>query len=103
MAHAEDWIAQLRQRMWQDAGLLRDRAGLQRASKQLQKMSESRPAGRGRRAVEARNLHTVAGVMVRAALGREESRGAHARLDFPHTSTKPKHSIVRGNHLRLEE
>ena len=32
---------------------------------------------------EVRNLLTVADAMIRAALAREESRGAHTRTDFP--------------------
>ena len=32
---------------------------------------------------EVRNLLTVADAMIRAALAREESRGAHTRADFP--------------------
>ena len=40
-------------------------------------------AGLYRRALEARNLHVVAELIVAAALGREESRGAHYRNDFP--------------------
>jgi L-aspartate oxidase len=35
---------------------------------------------------ELRNLHTVTGLIAQAALAREESRGAHQRVDFPETS-----------------
>lgn len=35
---------------------------------------------------ELRNLHTLTILIARAALAREESRGAHQRLDFPETS-----------------
>jgi L-aspartate oxidase len=56
-----------------------------------------------RREIEARNLHTVAKVIVQAALGREESRGAHARRDFPQTAGVARHSIVRNGEVRFEE
>jgi L-aspartate oxidase len=99
----EGWIAEVREVMWRDAGLLRDGVGLQRVWAELERMWVTRPAGMGRRAVEARNLHAVAEVIVQAALGREESRGAHARSDFPRTAAVARHSIVRVGELRFEE
>ena len=80
---AEGWIAELRGLMWRDAGLLRDGPGLRRAWVELEAMRKTMPGGLTRRAVEARNLHVVAEAIVQAALGREESRGAHFRVDFP--------------------
>jgi len=103
---AEGWIAELRRLMWQDAGLLRDGAGLRRAAAGLAEMrlgisaAEATP-GPGRRALEARNLHAVAEVMVQSALAREESRGAHFRMDFPGKMGVARHSVVRRGELRF--
>jgi L-aspartate oxidase len=91
----EGWIAELQSLMWRDAGLLRDGAGLRRAQTALAAMRETLPRGLTRRALEARNLHTVAEVIVRAALGREESRGAHYRIDFPQRDAIARHSVVK--------
>lgn len=45
---------------------------------------------------ELRNLHTLTILIARAALAREESRGAHQRLDFPETSSDfEAHSHLR--------
>jgi L-aspartate oxidase len=99
----EGWVAEVREVMWRDAGLLRDGVGLRRAWEELERMGEARPAGMSRRAVEARNLHTVAQAIVYAALGREESRGAHARRDFPGTESVARHSAIRGRELWFEE
>jgi L-aspartate oxidase len=99
----EGWVAEVREVMWRDAGLLRDGEGLRRAREELERMGEARPAGMSRRAVEARNLHTVAQAIVYAALGREESRGTHARRDFPGTESVARHSVIRGRELRFEE
>jgi L-aspartate oxidase len=97
----EAWVAELRGLMWRDAGLLRDAAGLRRAQAGLAAMRETMPQGLTRRAVEARNLHALAEVMVQAALGREESRGAHFRTDFPGKAGAALHSVVKRGELRF--
>jgi len=88
----------LRDHMWLEAGLLRDRAGLTAMQGQLTAMLPQLPPATTREAVELRNLHTVAVLIVAPALAREESRGAHARTDFPHHLPGPaRHSrMVRG-------
>jgi len=101
-AAIERWIAELRAVMWKDAGLLRDRAGLTRAKARLEGMMGEIPRGFSRRAVEARNLWLVASVMVESALGREESRGAHYRNDFPKRSAVARHSVMEKGKLRFE-
>lgn len=98
---AEGWIAELRRLMWRDVGLLRDGVGLRRAQEELAAMRETMPLGVSRRAVEARNLHTVAEAMVQAAIGREESRGAHFRMDFPERADVALHSVLRMGKLRF--
>jgi L-aspartate oxidase len=90
----EAWIAELRELTARDAGLLRDATGLLRAQSRLAAMSEAMPRGLTRRALEARNLHIVAELIVRTALAREESRGAHFRLDFPRRASVARHSIM---------
>ncbi|MGA1981503.1 MAG: L-aspartate oxidase [Acidobacteriaceae bacterium] len=99
------WIAELQGLMWRDAGLLRDGAGLRRAQQRLAAMRGSGSLTAGprkltRRTLEARNLHAVAEVMVQAALGREESRGAHYRVDFPERAGAAQHSVMRDGELR---
>jgi L-aspartate oxidase len=97
----EAWIAELRALMWRDAGLLRDAEGLRRAQAELDRMAKTIPQEMTRRAIEARNLFTVAGVMVESALGREESRGAHYRLDFPGKWDRALHSVMERGRLRF--
>jgi L-aspartate oxidase len=98
----EEWIAELRGTMWRDAGLLRDGEGLRRAQAGLADLRARMPMGMTRRAVEARNLVDVAEAMVEAALGREESRGAHFRRDFPERKTAALHSVLELARLRFE-
>ena len=99
----ETWIVQLRKMMWQDAGLLRDAAGLKRAQAKLDGMMRSIPRGFSRRAVEARSLYTVASVIIAAATAREESRGAHYRNDFPRRDSIARHSLMDHGRLTFVE
>ena len=74
--------AEIRDLMWRRAGLFRDRAGLEEAVAKLEAASAvvqpDTPSGRSHR-----RLTTVARLIARAALRREESRGGHFRADFP--------------------
>ncbi len=97
----ERWITELRNLMWKDAGLLRDAAGLQRAQRDLDALAVTMPRGMFRRALEARNLHTVAGMIVASALAREESRGAHYRNDFPERDAVGRHSVMKAGQLKF--
>jgi L-aspartate oxidase len=65
--------------MTEDAGVLRSATSLERAA-----ATARRPAaGDGVEAAEVTNLSTIAGAVCAAALVREETRGAHARVEFP--------------------
>ncbi len=90
--------------MWKNVGIVREGKTLRRALTQLDEWSEKLPAPKSRAACEARNLYTVARLISQSALAREESRGAHYRLDFPeHNDTHfLKHSILRGRSVRFE-
>jgi L-aspartate oxidase len=100
-AATERWIAELRGVMWKHAGLLRDAAGLREAQRGLDALAVSMPRGLFRRALEARNLHVVASLIVASALGREESRGAHYRNDFPLHDSVAKHSVMQRGTLEF--
>ena len=100
-AATERWIEELRELMWKDAGLLRDAVGLERAQRGLKALAGAAPRGLFRRAVEARNLLTLAEVIVASALGREESRGAHYRNDFPERDAAAQHSVMVRGELRF--
>lgn len=70
--------------MWAKVGILRDAAGLDSALRRLAELAAftwSDPLTV--EAIETANLVTLARLVAKAALIREESRGSHYRLDFP--------------------
>ena len=85
MAHGTDGGAMdgeaVRDLMWQSVGLFRDRAGLEEAVRRLDAAGDPPPATAD--VWRRHNLLTVARLIARAALRREESRGGHFRADFP--------------------
>lgn len=80
----------VRRLMWERVGILRTRASLERA------LSEFEQIARAPLSPAPRNFVTVAAVIARSALRREESRGAHYRLDFPTRDDAHRrvHSII---------
>jgi L-aspartate oxidase len=93
-------IAGLQRSMWRNAGLLRERAALGRALADAEACAATvaQFAGLGsqsRRLFEARAMSRVAQAIVRSALARTESRGAHFRTDHPqHDDARfRKHSV----------
>lgn len=79
--------------MWEDVGLVRTGTQLRRAVATLEELGErtarcTAPSGKSwnltwQQALDVRNLVTVATLTARSALHREETRGSHARSDFP--------------------
>jgi L-aspartate oxidase len=98
-ANTERWIEDLRANMWKHAGLLRDANGLETMQHTLDALAGTMPRGLTRRAIEARNLHTIASIITASALGRHESRGAHYRNDYPRRDAEARHSIMRNGQL----
>jgi L-aspartate oxidase len=93
--------AEVRALAWDLCGIVRSGEGLTAACNTLG-AEESKPVSGPILALyELRNIHTVALLIAHCALAREESRGAHFRVDFPTPRAEfEKHSLVsRGNEV----
>jgi L-aspartate oxidase len=75
-------LTNIRDVMWREVGIMRNGKALADAIKQFEAMELPKSEKPGRCAQELRNLRTLALVMARSALAREESRGSHYRSDF---------------------
>jgi aspartate oxidase len=91
-------VDSLREVMSRHVGVVRDRNGLHAARSAIQQIAREIAGApdSGRTLWEARNLALAGMTVVAAALGRQESRGAHFRQDYP--ATEPaldgRHSLL---------
>ncbi|HLK03030.1 MAG TPA: L-aspartate oxidase [Candidatus Acidoferrum sp.] len=96
---------QIRDIMWRHVGILRSGKDLKAALTQLEEM-QIPEAGATREENELKNLHSLAKVITRSAIAREESRGSHYRSDFPYRDDDDfqKHSLIRkGGEVTFEK
>jgi L-aspartate oxidase len=106
---AEGDFAPLREKLqhtiWEKAGLLRDAAGLSSGHDEIRSLARAIPPGFSRALLELRNLQTVGDLIVRSAIAREESRGAHYRNDYPKRDDGrfAKHSVIRRSGISFED
>ena len=94
-------IAALQKAMWKYAGLLRDEATLLQGMTALAECQTNieglvQKGKSSRRISEAQAMCRVAGAILKSALARTESRGAHYRSDYPRRDDERfrKHSIL---------
>jgi L-aspartate oxidase len=100
----EQLIRQVQDLMWNKVGIVREGRGLRSAIHELQELIPHTAHPQNRRAYEARNINLAGLLVARSALAREESRGAHYRLDYPdHNDAKfLRHSVVKGDTVRVD-
>jgi L-aspartate oxidase len=89
-------VEEARAILWEKVGIIRDGKQLCEAVKRLTELSLVDTTQSSRADCEARNILTVATLIARCALAREESRGAHYRSDFPlkNEFKPPRHSYL---------
>ena len=101
----------LRNNMWQNCGVIRDRVRLQKGLETLDEIRDAaryvdvRPDAEGYQdlaiALDLRGSLAAAETTLRSALTRQESRGAHQRQDYPETS--PEFNLNIQIHLDSEK
>jgi L-aspartate oxidase len=103
-AEAEQFIRKVQSLMWQHAGVVREGKSLRQLIADLTQLQQHAPRPSSRISREAANIVETGLIIARSALAREESRGAHYRLDFPLKDDAKfhKHSVVAGESIRFE-
>jgi L-aspartate oxidase len=101
---AEQLIRQIQDLMWNKVGIVREGRGLRSAIHELQELMPHTAHPKNRRTYEASNINLAGLLVARSALAREESRGAHYRLDYPdHNDAKfLRHSMVKSDTVRFD-
>jgi L-aspartate oxidase len=83
---------------WERCGIARCEEGLKEALRRLENVRFAADASSGRAKQELRNVHTVASLIARCALARQESRGGHYRTDYP----EPRVEFQKHSHARMD-
>jgi len=89
-------VEEARSVLWEKVGIIREGKHLAAAAKRLSDLALIGAPELSRSSYEASNILTVAPLIARCALAREESRGAHYRSDFPlqNEAKSPRHSYI---------
>jgi L-aspartate oxidase len=84
----------LQELLWDKVGIIRDEASLTEAADVLATWQNCLPQPTDRPSHELNNMVITSRLVTEAALLRQESRGAHFRSDFPHSSPQWQRHIV---------
>jgi len=89
--------SKLKEIMWDNVGIIRTEESLQKAKKEVEKLQKDFKRQRkclNQGEYEYRNMLTVSSLIIKGALERKESRGAHCRSDYTQTLPEALHSNI---------
>ncbi len=86
-------LAEVQELLWADAGILRSAGGLAAADRRFAELAREAEPPEGALPGPGANAVVAGRLIVRAALAREESRGAHYRVDFPRPRATWRHAL----------
>ena len=100
----EKLIQKVQSIMWSHVAVVRSGKALKQTVAELIELQTLLPKSGDRRLHEAANMLQTGLLIARSALAREESRGAHYRLDFPLKDDRGfgRHSVLRGHEVSFE-
>ena len=96
-AHVLEFMTKLKETMWQNAGIVRTEKALVQALQTVNEIKlefNQNYKCRDVHEYELRSLLTVAELIIKSAIARKESRGAHFREDYSETSQNAYHSYI---------
>ncbi len=88
---------ELKDLMWANVGIIRSEDGLKEAEQKIEQLKNDFKRDRKCLSIEEyeyRNMLTTASLIVKSALMRKESRGAHCRSDYKQTDNEVRHSNI---------
>jgi succinate dehydrogenase/fumarate reductase flavoprotein subunit len=89
--------SELKDIMWKYAGILRDENSLLKGLDEIYNLKSKFRRGikcLNKNEYELRNMICISQLIIKSALKRDESRGAHFRLDFPKTKEIGVHNCM---------
>ncbi len=95
---------ELQELMWNNAGIIRSEELLTEGLKKIKLLRNTFRQTKRCQSIEEyeyRNMLEVSELIVKAALERKESRGAHYRSDYPNTYELAEHSLIKKGELQL--
>jgi succinate dehydrogenase/fumarate reductase flavoprotein subunit len=95
--------SKLKDIMWENVGIIRTEESLLKANAEIKALQDNFKRRRkcmSQGEYEYRNMLTIASIIIKSALERKESRGAHCRSDYPNTNIN---NAVHSNINKLSE
>jgi succinate dehydrogenase/fumarate reductase flavoprotein subunit len=92
-------LEQIQEIMWKHVGIMRNGKELAHALERLGSLTLLQAETPCRSQCELRNIRSLAQLITKSAVAREESRGSHYRADFPYRNDDDfaKHSMIAAN------